>query len=298
MGVTEWFRRLTGGSRSSGSGTGEVRDRPGRGRAGAGREGSHAKHGGSGSERSRPGRPQPTGRPGRQADPDPARPVLGLSAGTKGAWVGALLEASGHGTPHVVVGQSIEDVLAQTGPVAVVAVDVPIGLADDSRREADVQTRRFVGAQASTIVTTPVREAIYADTFQAASSVNRERLGSGISQQAYGLRRQIIEVDAWLRQDLPHRVVEAHPEASLAMMAGTPMASRRGSREGTHERREVLAGNGIYVPTTMPHGTSAEQLTSACAAAWTAHRVKTGSARSFPEQPQTFSDGIPAAIHV
>lgn len=287
MGVTEWFRRLTGSTKKGAPGTGE----------GKGRHG-HGGHGGHAGDRARPSRPQPTGRPGRQADPDPARPVLGVSAGSKGAWVGAVLEASGHGTPHVVVGQSIEDVVAQAGPVAVVAVDVPIGLADDSRREADVQTRRFVGSQASSVFTTPVREAIYADTFQAASTVNRERLGSGISQQAYGLRRQIMEVDAWLRQDLPHRVVEAHPEASLAMMTGTPMASRRGSREGTHERRDVLAANGIYVPTTVPHGTSAEQLTNACAVAWTAHRVKTGSARSFPEEAQTFSDGIPAAIHV
>lgn len=285
MGVSEWFGRLTGKKKGA-QAHGTDGDRRGSG------------HGAkAAAQRPRATRAQPSGKVGRQADLRPDRPVLGVSAG-RGAWVGAVLEASGHGTPHVVVGETMADLLAQAGDVTVVAVDVPMGLADGSRREADTQTRRFVGAQGSSVFTTPVREAVYADTFQAANAAHREALGSGVSQQAYALRRQIMELDAWVRQDLPYRVVEVHPEASLTMMAGAPLGSRRASSEGTHERRDVLARNGIYVPTSAPHGTPTEQLASACAAAWSAHRVKTGAARSFPEQPETFSDGIPAAVHV
>ena len=36
----------------------------------------------------------------------------------------------------------------------------------------------------------------------------------------------------------------------------------------------------------------------ACAAAWTASRVAAGISESLPDPPETFSDGLPAAIHV
>jgi predicted RNase H-like nuclease len=222
--------------------------------------------------------------------------VLGLVPGRSG-WVGASLEASGHGTPHIVAGSSLADVVAQAGPVTVVAVNVPMGLPDDSRRAADAELRRFLGPQSSVVVGAPVRDAVYAVSDSEANRVNRERAGAGVSRQASDLRPRITEVDGWLRQDLPHRVVEVVPEASLAVMTGAPLESRRGSAAGGQERREALGRAGIYVPVTAPHGVSAEDVVAACAAAWTAHRVKTGESRSFPEQAETFSDGIPAAVH-
>ena len=276
MGVTQWWRRLTGkkdegadGARSS------ARSQPPR--------------------QARAAAKAPTARPGRQAAVDPARPVLGLVAARSG-WVGAHLEASGHGTPQIVTGGSIDDVVSQVGPVTVVAVGVPLGLPDDSKRAADGEVRRFLGSQASAVVGTPVRDAVYAGSDSEANRVNRERTGSGVSRQASDLRPRIMEVDRWLRQDLPHRVVEVVPEASFAVMTGTPLDSRRGSSAGGQERREALARAGIYVPVTAPHGVAAEEVVASCAAAWTAHRVKAGEPRSFPEQPETFSDGIPAAV--
>jgi predicted RNase H-like nuclease len=45
-------------------------------------------------------------------------------------------------------------------------------------------------------------------------------------------------------------------------------------------------------------GYAADDVLDACAAAWTAVRRTNGLARSLPEPPETFSDGIPAAIWV
>ena len=81
-------------------------------------------------------------------------------------------------------------------------------------------------------------------------------------------------------------------------LAGGTLESKRRSAEGSAQRRALLAAAGIHAPTTAPIGVSTEDMLDACAAAWTAHRVKNGQARSFPEEPQTFTDGIPSAIHV
>ncbi|WP_022921379.1 DUF429 domain-containing protein [Ornithinimicrobium pekingense] len=276
MGVTQWWRRLTGkGGRGTDTDPATVR---------------------TAGPRST-GVSQPTGRPGRRPQPDASLPVMGVDA-CKAGWVGAVLDASGHGTPHLLVRPTVAELVAEAGPLAVVAVHVPMGLPDETRREADVQTRRFLGAGGTSVFSTPVREAVYAPSFGRANQLNRERVGSGVSQQAYGLRSRILEVDAWLRQDLPFAVCEVNPEASFAQLAGGPLESRKRSAQGAEERRRVLAGGGVVVPGTHPVGAGVDDVIDACAAAWSAHRVKAGQARTFPESPETFSDGIPAAIHV
>lgn len=240
---------------------------------------------------------QPKGRPGRLATVDPTRPVLGLAV-TRTGWVGAVLDSSGHGTPHLVEGVTLEEVVSAAGDVTVVALDVPMGLPDEGRRAADGEARKLLAGQGSTVLTTPVREAVYAATFGEANAISRERVGSGLSQQAYELRRRIMEVDAYVRRELPFRIVEVKPELAYAELAGSPLASRRRSADGARERREVLAKAGIFAPAQAPIGVGTDSMLDACAAAWTAHRVKNGGARTLPAQPEVFSDGISAAVWV
>ncbi|GAA1179577.1 hypothetical protein GCM10009584_21870 [Ornithinimicrobium humiphilum] len=305
MGVTEWWRRITGKEGSAAPKRPTTTTSTGAGRRGAApatkagpTKAGPAK---SGPKQATPRKStavsKPTGRPGRRTAPDPALPVMGVDTCRTG-WVGAVLDPSGHGTPHLFVKPTIAELVAEAGPLAVVAVPVPIGLPDESRREADRQARTFLGPAGAAVVPTPVRDAVYAATFGEANQVNRAKIGAGVAQQAYALRPRIVEVDAWLRQDLPFTVVEVSPEVSFAEMAGAPLGSRRRSHAGTEERRTVLADHGVVVPGALPVGVATDDVVDACAAAWTAHRVKTGQARSLPEQPETFSDGIPAAIHV
>lgn len=285
MGLTQWWRRLTG--------TKGTKDANGtKGTKGAKDSRTSTK----GAERPR-GLEQPKRKPGRMPKPDPAKGVLGVDP-TRTGWLGAVLDPSGHGTPHLLVATSLQELLEQAGEVAVVAVTVPMGLPDQGRREADVQTRRFLGGQGSTVLTTPVRDAVYAASHGEANTANRAGGGSGVSSQAWELRRRMQELDAWVRQDLPALVVETHAEAAFATLAGAPVQSRRRSSEGSTERRALLASGGVYVPTSAPHGIGTDDLLDACAAAWSAHRVKNGEATTFPEEPQRHSDGIPAAVHV
>ncbi|WP_131104253.1 DUF429 domain-containing protein [Ornithinimicrobium sufpigmenti] len=300
MGFTQWWRRITGKGNDDKAGKGGKGGAPASGASG----GKGGKGGAAKGVKAGPGAPdhlkgvaQPKGKLGRMPQPDRSRPVLGVDS-TRSGWLGALLESGGHGTPHLIAASSLQELLEKAGDVAVVAVTVPLGLPDEGRREADVQTRRFLRDQGSTVLTTPVRDAVYAISHSEANAFNRAASGSGVSSEAWDLRRRMQELDAWVRQDLPALVVETHPEAAFATLAGAPLTSRRRTGDGAAERRSLLATGGVYLPTSAPHGIATDDVLDACAAAWSAHRVKNGEATTFPGEPQRHSDGIPAAIHV
>jgi predicted RNase H-like nuclease len=99
----------------------------------------------------------------------------------------------------------------------------------------------------------------------------------------------------------PHRVVEVHPEASFAQLAGAALRSRKSSWAGTVLRRRLLAAAGIGLPDDLgPAGEKAgvDDVLDAAAAAWTALRVLRGQARPCPDPPERFSDGLASAIWI
>jgi predicted RNase H-like nuclease len=68
---------------------------------------------------------------------------------------------------------------------------------------------------------------------------------------------------------------------------------------GLEARAAALRSVGIGPPAYVRgQGYGAADLLDACAAAWTARRVASGVAESLPDPPETFSDGLPAAIWV
>jgi predicted RNase H-like nuclease len=94
-------------------------------------------------------------------------------------------------------------------------------------------------------------------------------------------------------------VIEAHPELSFATMAGAPITAGKKTDEGRTARLAALRAAGLGSPSVLSgSGYAADDVLDACAAAWTAARWVNGEARSLPDPPQTFSDGIPAAIWV
>ena len=219
--------------------------------------------------------------------------VAGID-GCKGGWVGlALSEAE----TSAAAGPTIASVLASLGPVEVVAVDVPIGLARSGHRAADVAARGLLGPRRSTIFPTPVRAALEAATLADAIAVSRAATGVGTSAQAYALRSRVLEVDAWARAAAVD-VREVHPEVSFAVMAGRPLASSKKTWRGVHERLALLAANGIELPEDLGLAgdvAGVDDVVDAAAAAWTARRVAAGDAVSHPAPPEDL-DGWPAAI--
>jgi predicted RNase H-like nuclease len=226
--------------------------------------------------------------------------VLGVDACRTG-WVGIALsggEARAYFAPGI---QELAGRAAADGPVLVIAIDIPIGLADAGRRRADVLARKALGGRWPSLFITPVRAAVEAADYQAAAAENRRLAREGLSRQAFALRAKILDVDQWLQagSPAPARVVEAHPELSFAAMAGAPLRSRKITWAGAVQRRALLAQAGIVLGGDL--GLAGEQagvddVLDAAATAWTARRVSEGSARCLPPSPEVFSDGISAAI--
>ena len=184
------------------------------------------------------------------------------------------------------------------GELAVMAVDIPIGLPDMGAREADVMARRRVGRRSSSVFSTPVRAAIELDVYEQAAQIQKRDGGAGLTRQAFGLRQKIREVDFWL-SSARFRVVEVHPEVSFAQVAREPLLYAKSTWAGTEQRRQLLMQAGIALPSDLgTAGTRAgvDDVLDAAVAAWTARRVRDGVAQSLPDTPEIFSDGIPAAI--
>lgn len=229
----------------------------------------------------------------------PRSRVLGVDA-CKAGWVGILLSDE---PPRALFAATIAALVADAeaaGRLATVGIDMPIGLPDAGRRTADVLAKQAIGPLRSSVFMTPVRAALRAADHATAVAVNTELAGEGVSQQAFGLRHKLFEVEELLRVTRT-RVVEVHPEVSFARMNDGPLLARKSTWAGAELRRLLLADQGIGLFGDLgPAGRSAgvDDVLDAAAAAWTARRVAAGRAVALPDPPEVFSDGTPAAIWV
>jgi predicted RNase H-like nuclease/NTP pyrophosphatase (non-canonical NTP hydrolase) len=225
-------------------------------------------------------------------------PVLGVD-GCKAGWVGAVLEP-GAPRPRVVVAPTIAELVSMVREslgIVAVGIDIPIGLPDNTIRQADRLARRALPGKSSSIFSTLTRAAYAAESRLAADAVNRELVGQGVGAQAFALRDKIVEVDAWLRTRPTVTVLEVHPELSFAAMAGTPIRASKKTEEGRTQRLDALAAAGIPRPSVLEgQGYAADDVIDACAVAWSAARHTLGLAEPLPDPPERFSDGIAAAI--
>jgi predicted RNase H-like nuclease len=239
----------------------------------------------------------------RLAGPQPLvveAPVLGVDA-CRGGWVGVLLTPGSR--PAALTSRSIGalvELARESAAVAVVGIDIPIGLPDRGGRAADALARAALPGKASSVFSTPTRSAYAADTYEEARAQNLAATrGTSLSAQAWGLRTKVLEVDAWLRTRPAVEVIEVHPELSFARIAGAPITARKKDAAGVEERRQALERAGLVPPPWFRGSEFGEDdLLDACAAAWTAARHARGAAESLPEVPEVFSDGLPAAIWV
>ena len=223
--------------------------------------------------------------------------VLGVDA-CKAGWVGIMLS---DGAVHPYFATAIGDLAEQaeaSGPLDVIAIDMPIGLPDVGRRQADVLARKLAGPRWASVFMTPVRAALEEDDYAAATTVNLKVAGEGISRQAHGLRAKILQVDQWVRH-APQRIVEIHPEVSFACLAGTPLEVSKTTWAGVARRQQLLAGAGIVLAEDLGltgEKAGVDDVLDAAVAAWTARRVVGGHAQPVPQPPEKFSDGLPCAI--
>jgi predicted RNase H-like nuclease len=207
-------------------------------------------------------------------DPPPLPvPVLGVD-GWKGSWVAAR-----------VVGREVSwrrgrfaELLSPD--LAVVAVDIPIGLATKGPRGCDAAVRAALGSAASRVFLVPPRYAIEADTHAEANSLLRAAGAPGVSVQTWGLRSAVLEVD---RHAADPRLVEVHPELSFLRLSGDVLPPKKTAR-GVAERIVALSAwiDVVEVLRSTPPRVPVDDALDALAAAWSAQRVAVGAAAAYP----------------
>ena len=151
--------------------------------------------------------------------------VLGVDA-CRAGWIGIALSGDRVDAYQTRTIADLVTTAAAGGELAVIAIDIPIGLPDNGRRQADVEARAAVGRLASSVFVTPVRGTLEFHDHGSASAHNRRWAGEGMSIQAFGILPKVREVDLWL-PSAPCRVVEVHPEVSFAALHGRPLDVRK-----------------------------------------------------------------------
>lgn len=202
------------------------------------------------------------------------------------------------------------------GPHPVAAIDIPIGLPDRAGaggRVAEREVRPLLGGRKSSVFSVPSRAAV-----EASAALGPDEGGSyrhvcavaletsdpprALSQQAFRILPKILQVDRLLqeRRDLP--LWECHPEVSFWAMNGQkPLSEPKKAAPGFAQRRDLLKDQGMDVDQlTRAHaralGAGLDDLLDACACAWTAWRIRHGTALSFPDPPEVDGRGLPVAI--
>ena len=205
--------------------------------------------------------------------------VVGID-GTKGGWVAVELEEGRFARDHLLRPETNH--FQDLRDAAVLAVDIPIGFGP---RRADGAARAFLAGAASTVFTTPTHK-VLARPFGP---------GLGVSAQAHALGPRIVHVTALAERD--ERIHEAHPEVSFrAMNRSAPLAHRKKSAGGVLERIALLREHGIELRSLGAAASAPiDDVLDAAACAWTAQRILTGNARTFPDPPEVV-DGRLVAI--
>jgi predicted RNase H-like nuclease len=195
--------------------------------------------------------------------------------GRRGGWVVAIVELSGD--PRL---ESLEYVapLAPTlvDDLAVIAIDMPIGLSDDGPRACDLAARKLLQPHGTRVFPAPPRVALaHIDDYQAACRASIAATGKSLSKQTWNLLPAIAEVDALV--DDP-RLVECHPELAFALMQGHPIDERKKTPEGRAVRLDLLRR---WLPDLVDPAYGDDGL-DALACAWSASRIARGEARTLP----------------
>ncbi len=224
--------------------------------------------------------------------------------GCPGGWV-AVVQA-GDGFLGCEVLPSFAAVLGRH-PLALILVDVPIGLCDAGPEErlCDREARSLLKQRRSSVFPAPVRAALCAADYKAASLLNREETGGrrGLSRQSWAITPKIREVNECLAGDHgPLPVVrEMHPELCFWALNGRqPLLHNKKTEEGYEERIALLsrshAGSASFVDAVLREHRRCvvrrDDVVDALVGSVTAF-LSGGGLKTLPEAPECDSAGLP-----
>lgn len=228
--------------------------------------------------------------------------------GCRAGWIVVLRPLDAAGEAVSVLVKSFEAVLALPGNPALIAVDMPIGLPDESGiggRPADVAARAHLGARQSAVFAVPSRAAVLEEDYRRSCEVAfaTSRPPRKVSKQCFHLFPKIREIDRVMTPALQERVVECHPELAFWALNGETALTEpkkvksRPWPAGLDLRRGLLVRAGYSEAFVAGHGyrnsdVGTDDLLDASACAASAARIFRGSGRRFPPDPPRDAKGL------
>lgn len=222
-----------------------------------------------------------------------AQGVDGCAAG----WL--VVSQQGDDSPMARIAHDAQGIFA-TGPAAITAIDIPIGLPRDTDRLCDKRARALLGRRKSSVFPAPVRAVLGAKTYVEACEISLSRSGRKLSQQAFALVPKIREIDSFLaeHQSFRTQVIEVHPELSFAVWnGGAAMRYSKRSGFGFLQRFQLVQQEWRDAPYRIrdavpPELASDDDILDALAALWTARRAVLGAAAPVCEPDQRDDAGL------
>ena len=210
--------------------------------------------------------------------------------GCRGGWL-CVDERDGELTGRIF--NTFKELLDALPTASIVAVDIPIGLPEQGKRECDIAARYHLGRpRASSVFPTPALGILHEEIYSVANLKHRDIDGRGLSRQAFAILPKIRDVNLLLQPNpaLQQRVREIHPEVCFAFWNwGVPMQHRKASREGQAERVKLIdaewPGQRQAILDSLQGSFEYDDLNDAFAALWTARRIAQGTARVLGTQP-------------
>ena len=152
--------------------------------------------------------------------------------GCRGGWVAFKVELPARATSVEVVDLPAW-LRARPPDLTYLSIDIPIGLLVGPRA-CDIAARKRLGRpRGSSVFPAPCRAALQVKTYAEGSSVNRQKTGIGLSQQAWGIAPKIKQIDDAITPGCQQWVFEVHPEVCFWALAGRrAMRHKKKTNEG------------------------------------------------------------------
>ncbi len=183
-----------------------------------------------------------------------------------------------------------------------IAVDMPIGLAEAGQRACEPAARKLLPAgRKSSVFTPPRRYMRDCEDWAEANALGKATEGKGLSHQAWNIAHKIFEIDACLAPSEQDRVIEAHPEVIFHRRSGWSALPSKKSAEGREARLALLRANGLAASedwfALFPRNQVArDDYLDAAACLMLARDHVAGRALRLPEEPEHDGRGLAMEI--
>ena len=218
--------------------------------------------------------------------------------GCRGGWVAAV-EDQATGARNLHLARRWADL---PPGLAIVCVDMPIGLAERGPRGCDGLARALLPrGRKSSVFPPPRRPMLAYPNWAAANAWGKREEGCGLTVYAWGLMAKIRELDAALGPDDQARVRECHPELVFHRLnGGAPLPGKR-DPAGRARRRALLEDEGFdalddWLGLYRRALVQPDDVLDACACLVTARRVLRDEANRLASDPPRDARGLAMEI--